>query len=107
MFISIKSHLNKDKVTSKIACNKSIYSDTNTNLENEKSGKNINSKLLGLAEKLHDSDYNNISDRNNLNSLNVFSKELDHSPSNFANRKVDEMRKNILNCFGENKEVEK
>ena len=106
-FISLKSQVNNNKITNKVTSLKSKLTETNINLSNDKSHKNINSKLQVLSEKLQESDSNNILNRNNLNSLNNLSKELDQSPSHFLNKKFDYIRKDIMNCYEEKKESDR
>ena len=106
-FISLKSQVNNNKITNKVTSLKSKLTETNINLSNDKSPKNINSKLQVLSEKLQESDSNNILNRNNLNSLNNLSKELDQSPSHFLNKKFDYIRKDIMNCYEEKKESDR
>jgi hypothetical protein len=107
-FISLKTYQNdKDKITGKINNFKSKLTEKISS-EPEKPP-TLNTKLASLAEKIQntESTINNLTEKNDFKSLNSMSKELDQSPRQFSNRKIEEMRKNILTCFGEKKETEK
>ncbi len=105
-FISLIKYGEKDKPVGKVNnINSSNLFNYPLKTDHDKSPKNISQKLNALSEKtVNNTETNNITVRNDLNSLNHLTKELDQSPKIFTSPKMEGMRKNILSCFGEEKE---
>ena len=105
-FISLIKYGEKDRTVGKInASSSSKLFDYTLKTDNDKSPRcNIN-KMNVLAEKMiNNTEIANITERNDLNTLNHLTKDLDQSPKIFSSPKIEGMRKNILSCFGEEKD---
>jgi len=110
-FISLKGIESKEKVKSKVSdFQLKLNNQNNITLSNErpsdKSPGKMNTKTVSFDQEKNENP--SLAELNNFNSLNTLSKQLNsQSPSYLSNKKVDEMKKNVLTFFGEKEKEEK